>query len=317
VIWFDILIVLAVLVAMARGYHRGLILIVLDLLGLALAVVVAMTFYKSASPLTASLTSIPSVGQALAFGLIYLLVQSIYSLTMARILQSREWPVMQAKWNHWLGSVANGIKMLVIIGLVLIVFSGLPLASSQKSPVTDARIPQALLSASSGLQQAINQRIGNQLATALNFLTVRQENHEHIELGFKTNRGKVDAAAEEAMLVLINKERTSRGLGALTMNPKAREVARAYSQNMLVHGYFSHTDQNGHDPFWRMEQGGVEFFAAGENLALAPTLIQAHVGLMNSPGHRANILSPDFGTVGIGIINAGPYGLMVTQNFTN
>ena len=57
--------------------------------------------------------------------------------------------------------------------------------------------------------------------------------------------------------------------------------------------------------------------AAGENLALAPTLQLAHDGLMKSPGHRANILSTNYRTVGIGIVDGGPYGLMVTQDFTD
>ncbi len=65
----------------------------------------------------------------------------------------------------------------------------------------------------------------------------------------------------------------------------------------------------------RMAAAGVTYRTAGENLALAPTLSLAHTGLMNSPGHRANILHPDFGRVGIGIVDGGLRGLMVTQNF--
>ena len=57
-------------------------------------------------------------------------------------------------------------------------------------------------------------------------------------------------------------------------------------------------------------------WAAGY-LALARTLDMAHTGLMNSPGHRANILNPAFGRVGIGILDGGRHGLMVTQTFRN
>jgi uncharacterized protein YkwD len=56
---------------------------------------------------------------------------------------------------------------------------------------------------------------------------------------------------------------------------------------------------------------------AGENLALAPTLTIAHEGLMNSPGHRANILQKKFGRVGIGVMEGGFHRLMITQNFRN
>ncbi len=66
-----------------------------------------------------------------------------------------------------------------------------------------------------------------------------------------------------------------------------------------------------------MHDADVRFLTAGENLALAPTLTVAHNGLMNSPGHRANILRPQFGRVGIGIMDGGLRGLMVSQEFRN
>jgi uncharacterized protein YkwD len=55
----------------------------------------------------------------------------------------------------------------------------------------------------------------------------------------------------------------------------------------------------------------------GENLALAPSVDLAHIGLMNSPSHRENILDPNFKRIGIGIIDADPYGKMITQVFTD
>ena len=66
-----------------------------------------------------------------------------------------------------------------------------------------------------------------------------------------------------------------------------------------------------------MDKAGIHFQAAGENLALAPNINLAHQGLMNSPGHRANILSPDFKKVGIGVIDGGIYGEMFVQEFSN
>ena len=86
---------------------------------------------------------------------------------------------------------------------------------------------------------------------------------------------------------------------------------------MFVRGYFSHYTPEGKDPFQRMHDAGVTYRTAGENLALAPTLQLAHTGLMNSPGHRANILHPQFGRVGIGILDGGRRGIMVSQEFRN
>jgi uncharacterized protein YkwD len=66
-----------------------------------------------------------------------------------------------------------------------------------------------------------------------------------------------------------------------------------------------------------MRAAHIAFLTAGENLALAQTLAIAHTGLMHSPGHRANILNPAYHRVGIGIIEGGVHGLMISQEFRN
>jgi hypothetical protein len=102
------------------------------------------------------------------------------------------------------------------------------------------------------------------------------------------------------MLELVNRERAAAGLAPLAADPELTEVARRHSVDMFARGYFSHHTPEGKDPFDRIRAADVRFRTAGENLALAPTLPDAHTGLMNSPGHRANILRPQFGRVGIG-----------------
>ena len=73
---------------------------------------------------------------------------------------------------------------------------------------------------------------------------------------------------------------------------------------------------DGLDPFERMDRAGIDYTFAGENLAFAPTLEIAHSGLMNSPGHKANILKPEFNRLGVGCIDAGIRGRMFSQEFT-
>ena len=94
-------------------------------------------------------------------------------------------------------------------------------------------------------------------------------------------------------------------------------MGRKHSSDMFARGYFAHYTPEGESPFDRMNAAGVKYVSAGENLALAPTLMLAHNGLMNSPGHRANILRPQFGRVGIGIVDGGVRGLMISQEFKN
>lgn len=137
----------------------------------------------------------------------------------------------------------------------------------------------------------------------------------------------VDGPAETEILRLLNGARRQQGLPPLEDDPALRSVGRAHARHMYLRGYFAHetpacagatpeesADRRCTDPFERMRRAGITYQAAGENLALAPSPGQAHRGLMASPGHRANILSPDYTRVGVGVYR-GPYGLMVTQEF--
>lgn len=139
---------------------------------------------------------------------------------------------------------------------------------------------------------------------------------------------------ELQMLALINQERTSRGLDALKLEQKLNSAAEEHSQWMLETNTFSHTGENGSSPGQRMRDAGFTFsgsWASAENVAwqsergasgIADDVADLHRALMNSPGHRANILNPDLVYVGIGIevgtFTHGSYGyesVMVTQNF--
>jgi uncharacterized membrane protein required for colicin V production len=116
------------------------------------------------------------------------------------------------------------------------------------------------------------------------------------------------------LMELINEERAAHSLPPLEWCASCAEVALAHSKDMYVNGYFSHVDGNDRDPFERMKAADISYRAAGENLAIAPSVPEAHEGLMASPDHRANILRPAFDEVGIGVFE-GPYGVMVTQVF--
>jgi uncharacterized protein YkwD len=119
------------------------------------------------------------------------------------------------------------------------------------------------------------------------------------------------------MLDLVNKERAQQGVDKVVFNEELTEVGRDHCEDMFRRGYFSHYAPEGLSPFDRMINAGILFNFAGENLALAPDVNLAMQGLMNSPGHKENILSPNFGKLGVGVINGGIYGQMFCQEFTD
>lgn len=122
-------------------------------------------------------------------------------------------------------------------------------------------------------------------------------------------------AAEQQMLDLVNAERTKNGLQPLQADMELTKLARMKSQDMINRGYFDHNSPTYGSPFDMMKQYGVTYKTAGENLAGNRSVQAAHTALMNSAGHRANILNSSFTHIGIGIVEGGSYGMMFTQMF--
>lgn len=135
---------------------------------------------------------------------------------------------------------------------------------------------------------------------------------------------------ERQMLELINTERANAGLAPVQLELRLNDSAEDHSQWMLDTDIFSHTGQGGSSAGDRMRDAGFEFSGSwtwAENIAWqsvrgAPgyedDVIDLHTSLMNSPGHRANILNPTVTVIGIGIELGDMNGwdaIIVTQNF--
>lgn len=123
---------------------------------------------------------------------------------------------------------------------------------------------------------------------------------------------------EQKVVQLVNAERQKNGLPSLSMSSSISGVARTKSRDMATNNYFAHQSPTYGSAGDMLKQSGIGFSAWGENIASGQRSPEAVVNAwMNSPGHRANILSPDFGKIGVGYVtnsNGTPYW---TQIFTN
>ncbi|MFC7370110.1 CAP domain-containing protein [Fictibacillus iocasae] len=122
-------------------------------------------------------------------------------------------------------------------------------------------------------------------------------------------------ADEQQMLDLVNQEREKAGLPALKADMELTKVARVKAQDMIDNNYFDHNSPTYGSPFDMMKKFGIEYQTAGENLAGNSSVEGAHEGLMNSQGHRENILKSDYTNVGIAVVEGGQYGKMFVQMF--
>lgn len=109
------------------------------------------------------------------------------------------------------------------------------------------------------------------------------------------------AELEDLLFKAINASRKASGLEPLSRSPALDRVSRAYSEEMARTGKIDHVSEISGDLPDRLEAGGVGQVTAQENLAKAHSAAESHMGLMQSPGHRANILNPLADEVGVGV----------------
>ncbi len=125
---------------------------------------------------------------------------------------------------------------------------------------------------------------------------------------------------EQRVVQLVNIERQKGGLKPLVASSLLGKGARAKSQDMVNEGYFGHTSPKYGSPFNMMKLFGIHYTSAGENIASGQRTPEAVVrAWMNSPGHRANIMSTRYGKIGVGYAytSKGNYHHYWTQWFTN
>jgi uncharacterized protein YkwD len=317
--WVDVLLILIVLISAAVGWRRGFILSLLDVFRWLGSWLLALLLYRPLSGVLGYAVDWNEIWrQPMAF-LLLLFTSSILIQLAGRAVIGRLPPrVHYSILNRVLGTVPGFMSGVVTAAIVSTLLLAIPLSDGISAAAQNSLLAQKLGVYTDELQDAFAPVFNPAINQTLNKLIVTEPgSDELVELPFKVADSKPQPDLEQQMLDLINRERTSRGIKPLVLDPELVPVARAHSADMFARGYFSHYTPEGEDPFGRMKDAGIKYRTAGENLALAPTLEIAHTGLMNSPGHRANILNPNFGRVGIGIMSGGRRGIMVSQEFRN
>lgn len=317
--FIDLICLTVFIIYLYDGWRRGFIRVFVELIFAIGAILLSLVTMRGMGVALASVINFPVYFQSV-FGFIvsWFIFQICFSIMYGLLIKRIPFELEKKITNKTFGIVISGIKVFFGLVIVFAIITVIPTRITFFDYFHQSYFNKSIETIKKPLSDKVATIISRDLIpnTAL-LIEPQPEIGEKMDLGFKVAETTVNYEAEQEMLILVNQERVANGLNELVWNEKAARVARAHSADMFHKGYFSHTNQENKSPFDRMLVGGVEYDVAGENLAFAPNVSLAHKGLMASPGHRKNILSADFNTVGIGVVNGGKYGMMFTQNFTD
>jgi uncharacterized protein YkwD len=126
--------------------------------------------------------------------------------------------------------------------------------------------------------------------------------------------------AERRLLALVNRDRQAAGLAPLLWDDRVAAVSRGHSEDMRKTKIVAHISPTTGSAADRVRAAGIKTAMVLENVARTYGAGEAHASLMNSPGHRANVLAPQATHVGIGVVLgeglSGRREMFITQVFT-
>jgi uncharacterized protein YkwD len=316
--WIDFVLVIVVLLSILTGWRKGFIIGSMDLVTWVGSILAGFLFYRYMASIFERY--VPTLGVwtlPLSFLLTILIARMLLSLVTRSLLRITPENAHRDGANKFLGIIpgaVNGVINATILAALLLAF---PLWDGLAEKARESQIANKLSYQVEWLDEKLSPIFDEAIRRSMNKLTVEPESNKSVELNYTVNNPRVRQDLEAKMLDMVNEERAKLGLKPLKADPKLAEVARAHSRDMFARGFFSHVTPEGKTLSDRVKAARVPFLTAGENLALGPTLSICHKGLMDSPGHKANILHTAFGRLGIGVLDGGRYGLMITQNFRN
>lgn len=316
--WVDLVIILVLASYGSDAFRRGFWAIAGDFVAFFGSLVVALRLYQiTANFLEANFGLTHSISNAVGFLITATFIQFILSWVLSWVFTKIPEKFLKHKLNKFLGVLPALGEGLIIVSFFLTLVVALPLQPWIKRDVTNSKIGSYLIKQTAGIEKAINKVFGGVIEDSLTSLTIKPGSGESIPLTSEVQELTVDEAAEAQTFALVNAERKKTGVKELVWAPEIVPVSRAHARDMWERKYFSHYSPEGKDVGDRLNASGINYGLAGENLALAPTVSTAHTGLMNSEGHKANILEPSFKKVGIGVIDNEIYGKMFVQVFTD
>jgi uncharacterized membrane protein required for colicin V production len=316
--YIDLIIFLVLAYFISEGLRHGFWVLLADFISFLASLILSLSTYKYlAIPLRNLAGLAYSFSNALGFLISAIVLEAAAGFVLGHLIGK----IPEKYWKHKLNKIFGLIpavgEAIVLISFFLVLALAFPIKPSIKNDIEESKVGRILLDKTTAVENSVNEVFGGVVEDSLTFLTIKPGNREVIALQVDKINLSVDGEAEREDWELINKERQVLGITPLTWSEDLAEVARTHARDMWNRKYFGHLSPQGKDIGDRLSFAKIKYSTAGENLALAPTVASAHKGLMNSEGHRENILSPRFKEVGIGAIDNGVYGKMFVQIFTD
>jgi uncharacterized protein YkwD len=315
--WIDWLIICILLFAVVEGWRLGFIHLIASFSAFILSVFVISRYHNQFASWLASNFGISLVwAESVEIFFLILITQVIFTELFIKISGKFAAKIMASRIDNILGSILGLGNAIFSISFVLYLMLLIHIFPSVSGDISRSKLTQQIniysekylhnLKLPIGLiSQTDNDVLIDENDQILKYLTIKPQRWDLV----------ADTLSEMRLIQLINSDRQKNGLGILTEDPNLTQIAYDQCFDMFERSYFSQTDPDGSNLEKRLIVAGLNYSGAIENLGFGPDYLSVHTKFMNSQKHRQIILSPKFKTIGVGIVDGGNLGQMVTEIF--
>jgi uncharacterized protein YkwD len=319
----DLILGFGLAMLVVRGWFRGFVREAMDLAGLVVGVVAAFRLSGTVAPVLRDMGGLSDEVARFAAGVAIFFAVGFAAAVAARALERHarlpglnmvnrvSGAGLALAWGAFLGIL--GLSLLAVAPEPIALSSQLESSAVARALTDPTGVPQRMFTQVSG-DRVVQTLLSLQEAVGARRVVGEEDDVVVIPAAAASDLERDDSAAAE-VLDRLNRSRVDAGVDPLSSSPALIEVAAAYAAELYESGRFAHQSLQGGELGDRLAAAEVTYRIAGENLALAPGPAEVHDGLLNSAGHRANLLNREFHKVGIGVVD-GPLGLMTVQVFT-
>ena len=305
-----------------RGWTRGFVREFVDIVGLVLGIILAFRMAPLIGGVVSAMSGMSTDGGRLVAGVLVFSAAIVGLILLSRTVDRRIGVGVLGTADAAGGSTIAVLWGVFLLTVCLTVAAVVPLPERVDAWVRGSPISRVLTDPNGAPQKVFARLAGDRIVLSL--LSLQEVLGERrviigpddtIEIP-PANPGDLapDAVSADDVYQRLNRARVDEGLDPLAWSDALAEVAEGHAYDMYLNGFFSHTSPTTGSLVDRLRAVGLTYRVAGENLALAATPEEVHDGLMDSPGHRANIVGDGYRRVGIAVVS-GRLGLMTVQVF--
>jgi uncharacterized membrane protein required for colicin V production len=304
-----------------RGWARGLVRELLDLVGLVLGAAVAFRLSGPIGDFVTDRFGVTSEWSRLGAGvLLFVTVGFALGLVARALSKLMELPGLNLA-NRLGGAGFAAAWGILLLTILVAVGSVIPVGGLSER-LAESRIVKAVTGPDSLPSRLIATVAGRPIAQVIASLEdlvggrrVLVDGEERVELeATSPAEYALDPGSAEEVFGFINATRLEVGMDPLPFSEELAAVAAAHGEEMYRDGYLSAVSPVSGVVGDRVVAAGIRLVAVSENIGLASTTRAVHEEMVGSPPHRARMISGAIDRVGVAVV-AGPYGLMVVEVF--